>query len=39
MIMVYSANIYINNKTEEFQLPITNSTGVTEFKKWRTSSV
>jgi len=37
MIMVYSANIYTHNKTEKFQLPTTNSTGVTEFQKWRTS--
>jgi len=39
MTMVYSANIYVHNKTEEFQLPITNSTGVTEFQKWRTSTL
>jgi len=30
--MAYSADIYIHNKTEKFQLPITNSTGITEFK-------
>jgi len=39
MIMVYSANIYIRNKTEEFQFPITKSIGVTEFKKWRKLSL